>query len=129
MAFLKKRTESSLVTTIGNYLQILENLGKISCWSRQQAGNIHIPGRNKTYKLRLGREGISDLWAIPKIVRYEGPFYTIPMIWIEAKLDGEEQRTCQKEFQKVVESCGHYYWLIHDCDELEKKLRSIRVIE
>lgn len=130
MCAFKKRTESNLVTALGNYLQTLENLGKIACWSRQQAGNICIPGKNKFYKLRLGREGISDLWVIPMTyqcgVEHIGkPF---PMIWIEAKLDGEEQSPAQIRFQKLVETVGHFYWLIHDCDELDKKLKEIGVL-
>lgn len=124
MPIFKKRNESSLVTALGNYMQTLENLGKLVCWSRQQAGNICIPGRNKFYKLRLGREGIADLWAIPA-QKYK---FATPMLWIEAKLDGEHQSPAQITFQKIVEACGHCYWLIHDCDELEIKLKEIGVI-
>ena len=131
MATFKKRSESSLVTALGNYLQTLENLGKIACWSRQQAGNITFRGAPRKrdggqafYKLRLGREGISDLWCIPNL-KY---IHATPMIWIEAKLDGEDQRPCQVEFQKIVERCGHVYWLIHDCDELEIKLKELAIL-
>lgn len=127
MSTFKKRSESSLVTAIGNYLQTLENLGTIVCWSRQQAGNICIPGKNKSYKLRLGREGISDLWCIPKFsTAYQSGI--VPMIWIEAKLDGEHQSPAQIRFQKMVEKCGHAYLLIHDCDELEIHLKRLHVI-
>jgi hypothetical protein len=133
MSGFKKRTESSLVTALGNYLQVLENMGKIAFWSRQQAGKVCIPGKNKLYKMRLGREGISDLWVMP--VRWNQfttrePQWesTVPMIWIEAKLDGEKQSPDQVEFEKLANKCGHYYWVIHDCDELEKKLKEIGVL-
>lgn len=127
MAALKKRSESNLVTALGNYLQTLENLGKIAAWSRQQAGNLCIPGKNKFYKIRLGREGISDLWVLPIMPKLWCGSIT-PMIWIEAKLDNEEQSPAQITFQKLVQARGHHYWLVHDCDELENGLRNLGII-
>lgn len=127
MCAFKKRSESSLVTALGNYLQTLENSGKIACWSRQQAGNICIPGKHKFYKLRLGREGISDLWCIPTMSKLWCGSIT-PMIWIEAKLDGEHQSPAQVTFQNMVESKGHYYWVIHDSDELEINLKELGIL-
>lgn len=126
MTTYSKRNESSLVTSILAYLQILENLGSIAFYNRQQAGTMaYTKNSGKVSAMRLGRKGVSDIWCIPK---YKGACregYSI-MIWIEVKLDNSKQTPDQIEFQKIVEECGHYYWIIHSCNELQNKLKEIK---
>ena len=125
---MKKRSESSLVTALGNYLQVLENSGKILFWSRAQAGTLPFQRSNgKWQSIRLGRDGISDLWCIPCSREIDGCILR-PMIWIEAKLDDGTQSEVQKNFEKIVKSAGYEYWIIHDCDELESKFKHFGVL-
>lgn len=119
MPTYSKRTESSLVTALGKYLQVLENLGTIAFWSRQQAGSLTFQRNGKWSKVRQGREGISDLWAIA---------LNGDMLWIEAKTDIGKQRPEQVEFQKIVEDCGHHYLLVRSCDDLEKEFKRIGIL-
>lgn len=122
---MKKRSESTLVTEVMRYLQCLENSGNIAFYNRQQAGSLPIQRGNKWSRIRLGREGVSDIWAIPIMSKL---FIVFPIIWIECKSDAGAQSEAQKEFQKTVESCGHYYWIIKSCDELEKKFKEIGIL-
>lgn len=115
MPTYRKKSESSIVTSMGEYLQILENLGQIKFWSRQQAGNLLFNRGSRTYKMRLARKGASDLYLIPKS--------GYSMAWIEAKTIAGEQSEAQIDFQRIVEGSGHAYILAHNCDELEKALR------
>lgn len=120
MPTFNKRTESSLITAIGGYLQNLENADKIVFWSRQQAGNITTKGSSgKFYRIRQGREGISDLWVILNDGR---------MIWIEGKLDEGKQSSGQIEFQLKVEEVSHFYWVIRSLDDLQKRFIMIGVV-
>lgn len=134
MPIYKKRNESSLVTAVGKYLQVLENNGAISFWSRQQAGKLPFQRNDKWQSIRLGREGVSDIWCIanrrnPKeIIKNYIDCSFFVMVWIECKLDNGKQSPSQVEFQRMVEKCRQYYWLIHDCDELEKKFKEIGVL-
>lgn len=121
----KKRNESSIVSSVGKYLQVLENARRIAFWSRQQAGRLPIQNKNGSYRsVRLGREGVADLWCMIAGIRFEHG----KMVWIECKLEGGKQSPAQIEFEKIANKCGHYYWLIRDCDELERKFKEIGVI-
>lgn len=116
---LRKRNESSVVTQIMGYLQLLENSGKIAFYNRQQAGNLAFQRGGKWSRMRLGREGVADIWVMP---------FNRLAIWIECKLDNGKQNPAQKEFQRIAESAGNTYWIIHDCDELQRKFKEIGVL-
>ncbi len=128
MSTYPKRTESSLVTSILNYLQVLENLGSIAFYNRQQAGSMSYTKKSgKESMMRLGRKGVADIYCIPKFKTACACGYS-NMVWIEAKLDKGVQSKNQKEFQGLVESCGHHYFIIRNCDELQNRLKSIGVL-
>lgn len=127
MPIYRKRNESSLVSALMKYLAVLECNGQIAFFNRQQAGAITFQRKDKWSKIRLGREGVSDLWCIPLIAC--GDCKSAPMIWIEAKLDGQTQSEEQLQFQAKVELCGHYYFVVHDCNELELNFKKIGVIK
>lgn len=127
MPTLRKRNESSVVTSVGKYLQVLENLGKILFWSRQQAGRIPIQNRNGTFRsIRLGREGVSDMWCMFEAKATDHDFSS--MAWIECKLDHTVQTPDQVRFQEIANRCGHYYWVIRSCDDLEARFKEIGVL-
>lgn len=115
-----KRSESTLVTEVMRYLQILENAKKIAFWSRQQAGSLAFERKGRWAKVRLGRTGIADLWMIVYPMSHYKPS---PIIWIECKTEDGKQSQAQKDFQGIVEECGHIYLLIRSCDELERELK------
>jgi hypothetical protein len=116
---MKKRNESSVVTAIMRYLQCLENLKKVVFYNRQQCGIMPVQTNGKWRSIRLGRTGVADIYVILKNGK---------LVWVEVKVDEGKQSLEQIEFMELVRSCGHYYWLIHDCDELEKNLKAIGVI-
>jgi hypothetical protein len=127
MPTYKKRNESSIVTSVGKYLQLLENNGKISFWTRMQAGTVQFQRNSKWQSMRMGREGIADILAFThyNCDTLNGEMSQI--FWIECKLYSKQSES-QVVFQSIVEKCGHYYWVIHNLDELEAKFKSIGVL-
>lgn len=115
MPVYRKRNESTLITEILKYCQLLENQGQILFYSRIQAGNIFIPqGRGRV--VRMGRAGIADIMVIPK----RKTLYGATMVWIEAKHGDGKQTAEQKKFQEIIGTLGQSYELVRNMDEVEK---------
>lgn len=118
-----KRTETSVVTKILEYLQCLENSGTVIWCDRLNSGNIpvsyksKVTGKTKFRRIRLCREGTPDIICF---------LHCGLTLWIEVKLDGEKQSDKQIEFEKMVNYMpNHRYFIAHDVDESAKIIKDI----
>ena len=103
----QKISEKQIQKACIEYLTYLENLGKLM-FLRLNSGNMFTSYGRKTYKIKLCKEGTSDL-----LIVIEG----IP-IFIEIKTKKEKQSTHQIEFEKLALKNGAQYHIIHSLDNL-----------
>jgi hypothetical protein len=112
MTRLSKPREANLKSQILEYIQILENQGKVY-GDRLNSGEILALNKDGSQRLiKLCREGTADIFFI---------IYG-RIIFTETKRKGEKQKPQQKIFQEKVESVGAIYWLVDDFEQFLKLL-------
>ena len=115
MTHFDVQKESDLKSSISNYLQILENQGKLF-YERLNSGELLVLNKDKSVrKVKLCRKGTSDF-----IVVVYGR-----VIFIETKRKGKTQSDEQKEFQTKVECVSAQYWLVDDFDKFLKLIDKV----
>ena len=98
-----------------NYLELLENQGKLYFF-RSQAGAVHtIRGNGSKGFFRTGRAGAPDI-----TVCYKGKF-----VGLEIKNEKGKQSAYQEQAQKQIEKTGGYYFIVRSLDELVKLLKCL----
>ena len=99
--------ESGIVTAIQQYLQILENQGKL-VFQRNNSGAVRT---QRGGFLRFGKVGSPDFYL-----------FTVggKTIHLEVKNETGKQSEGQKDFEERVTKLGHKYLIVRDIEELEK---------
>jgi VRR-NUC domain len=100
--------ESLIVTAIQQYLQLLENQGKL-VYQRNNSGSTKI-GNNF---IRFGKTGSPDLYVFLPNGK---------TLMIEVKNDKGKLSEGQKEFQEKITNLGHEYIVVRSLDEVIKCL-------
>jgi len=100
-----KILEQQIIKSILDYLQILENQGKLFFF-RSAAGGIKTADRF----FRTGRKGVQDITCLIK-GRY---------VAIEVKTETGRQSPEQKEIERLVNKQGGEYHIVRSFDELRK---------
>ena len=109
---MKKRTESSIVTSILRYLQVLENSGKIAWVDRLNSGRMVFKRGNKFQSIRMCRPGTPDIICLLK---------TGGVIWLEVKTDTGKQEIEQHHFESMISKLPmHHYFIVRNVDEVVK---------
>jgi len=104
--------ESKIVTSVCNYLQLLENQGKL-CFIRNNSGALKIGNRF----IRFGKKGSPDIVLfLPKYV-----------ILLEIKNDKGTQSENQVEFQKRIEKLGYFYVIARSLDDVLSLLQDYNI--
>jgi hypothetical protein len=103
------RTEQSILREIVQYLQMLENLGRLM-FVRNNTGAL-VVGDEKEGKrfIRFGKKGSSDLIVFLKGGR---------TIFLEVKREKGRQSEAQREFERSVKALGFGYFLVHSLDDV-----------
>lgn len=97
-------SERAIQQAIMNYLQVLENQGKLY-FLRTQSGSIRTQeGRY----FKTGKKGAPDL-----IVCFQGHF-----IGLEVKTPTGKQTNVQKAAQSVIEQSGGKYYIVRSIEEV-----------
>lgn len=112
---MKKRNESSIVTSILKYMQVLENARQIRWVDRLNSGSISMGKR----RIRMCRAGTPDIFAI---------LCSGQMLWIEVKTARGVPSYAQLDWSCMVEDCGHRYLLCRDLDQLINYLQTTRAL-
>ena len=105
MANLLKISEKQIQKSCIEYLQYLENLGKLM-FLRLNSGNMFMSSGSKRYKIKLCKEGTADLMLIIKGVP----------IFVELKTISGKQSSHQIDFEKLAHKNGVKYCLIRSVD-------------
>ena len=101
-----KRNESSILTSILGYLQVLENSGKIVHVDRLNSGAVRTTHKSR---IRLCRPGTPDCYAVLK----DGS-----ILWIEAKNEKGKLNENQSQFRAKMIAVGHYWLLARSVDDV-----------
>ena len=112
-------TESQLKLQTSQYLQILENQGKL-IWLRLNAGGIVIEGEKRRYFQGV-KPGCADFLVLKRasITRY---YDSCQAIFIETKSTDGRQSQKQKDFQVLVERQGAAYHIVKSLEDIERIL-------
>ena len=117
-------SESELKSTVDDYLQYQQNLGKL-WFTRLNCGTAYVKKGNKYYAIQLCNEGTADFLVIkktePKLgidVNFSEAFF------FELKSAQGKQTTYQKNFEEQVQEQGCKYFVLRNMEELEKILAS-----
>lgn len=102
--------ESAIVTAIIQYLQYMENQGKL-VFIRNNTGAVKTDSGRF---LRFGKAGSSDIII----------FTDHRALFVEVKNEKGRQSENQKAFQHSVEDQGFQYIIVRSVSELEKILKS-----
>lgn len=116
--YYRKRNEGTIQKECLAYLQLLENQKKILHFDRLNSGCIFAsyPGSKKRYRIRLCREGTSDVIVFLPDTR---------TIFLEFKQNGKPLTQDQISFRLKMESAGYIYFVITSVEELIKRLSKI----
>jgi len=110
---MKKRTESSLVTALLQYLQCLENSKQITWVDRLNSGAAVVGKR----RIRLCRKGTPDIMVVLKNGN---------MLWIEAKVGTKQLNKDQHDWRFMIQECpGHKHLIVRDLDGLFEYLKYV----
>lgn len=115
---MKKRTESSILTACLEWLQVMENMGRIAWVDRLNSGELYIKRPSGWQKIRLCRGGTPDAFFIQTNGK---------VVWIETKIEGGRLEPEQIKFKNMAEGCGQLYWVINDTDSLRNECREIGI--
>jgi len=119
---MRKRTESTIVTSILKYLQIHENLGNILWCDRLNSGKFKMEGRF----IRGHRAGTPDIFVI---LKYSSDPAVPAILWVEAKTGKGRQSREQASFQRMIlESKNQVYIMAKSVADVERYLKMIGAI-
>ena len=112
--------ESDIVFAIREYLQVLENLGKIIWWERLQAGDIIEEIRGETRRrVRLCRAGTPDFIIVSPIVVSSEYSITLPMVsFLEVK-HKSKLTPDQQDFANKMADNGVKCYVIRSIEEVQ----------
>lgn len=110
---MKYLLEKQLQTCILNYLQILENQGKLYYIRNQSGALINQQGRF----IKFGRAGSADI-----MVFFKGG----KTVFLEVKLPKKKQTQNQIDFQKQIEDLGFLYYIAHSIEEVEILIKNYK---
>ena len=122
--------ESELLRTCLDYLQIMQNQGKL-CFLRLNSGALFPSHNGKSYKVQLCPEGTADVMVVMREFLGSSPgtpgrsdeeFWGTNVIFIETKAKNGELSDKQEEFRDRVTAQGAKYLEIRDLDELETEI-------
>jgi len=103
-----KESERNILYGIKQYLQLIENSGKL-IWIRNNTGAISVGNEGSKRFIRFGRQGSPDL-----IVFLQGG----KTIFLEVKRKGACQTKEQREFEQKVRELGYDYFVVSSVEEV-----------
>jgi len=101
--------ESNLVTTICEYLQVLENQGKL-VFVRNNSGAVVVDKRF----FRFGKKGSPDIFIFLEKGR---------VIHCECKTGKGRLNKNQINYQKKITKLEHEYWVVNSIDTIIKNIK------
>jgi len=105
--------ESAIQTAIQDYLQLLENQGRL-VYIKNNSGAIPVQGKfGRQRFVRFGKKGSSDFLA----------FMNGYTLFLEVKAPKGRQSKFQKAFQQMVEGQGFEYHIVYSVDEVEIQVK------
>ena len=111
-----KIKENDIQRTIKNYLQVLENQGKLM-FIRNNSGAMPIKGQNgKMRYIKFGKKGSADILVWTQ----EGYVDCCRCIALECKSATGKQSPAQKEWQEKFEKLGGEYYIVRSVEEVMK---------
>lgn len=112
--------ESKIRTAIKNYLQILENQGKL-VFQYNNSGAMVSQYKGKTSFLRFGKSGSPDFYVW---INYKNNFCPYLLtLFREVKIISGKQNKNQIEFQKKIEAIGGDYKIWYSLDDCISDLK------
>jgi len=113
--------EIQIQKAIKDYLQILENQGKL-IFLRNQAGGY---ATKEGHYIKMGKKGSPDLlvWYKTDTTYYKGGSVQswnkyLKSIALEVKAEKGKQSQAQKEWQEKFEKLGGEYYIVRSVDEV-----------
>jgi len=108
--------EIQIQKAIKDYLQILENQGKLM-FLRNQAGGY---ATKEGHYIKMGKKGSPDLlvWLWEVYPLDIGCFNYTKAIALEVKNEKGKQSPAQKEWQEKFEKIGGEYYIVRSVDEV-----------
>lgn len=118
--------ESDLKSQVSQYLQYLENQGRL-CFLRLNAGRFVFEDKYGKRRVYMGaRPGCADYLILTNNSRYDAPnkLECIP-IFIELKATKGKQTSEQQLFQHLVERQGAEYSMVRSLEDLQGILNDL----
>lgn len=100
--------ESEIQHGIETYLKLLENQGKL-VYTKNNSGAFKV---GKSF-IRFGKKGSPDFFVFVEGGR---------VIHCEVKNEKGRQNENQKEYQKNIETLGHFYFIVRSIEDVENIL-------
>ena len=107
--------ESALLKSITDYLQYLENMGRLY-FVRNNSGAFVGEYKGKKRFVRFGKKGSSDI-----IIYLKGG----KVIFIEAKTEKGEQTANQIAFERLIKTLGYDYHVVRSFEEFDKIFKEV----
>lgn len=105
-----KRSESDILSSCLAYLKLRGSFAL-----RMNVGAMKVQNRF----VRFGLSGCADILVILPL---SATWSSHHVVWVECKSSTGKQSPAQREFQKLVESEGHRYFIVHSAQELSEVL-------
>ena len=118
-------SEAQLKASISDYLQFLQNLGRL-IFLRLNAGSFILTDKDGNFRRRVqgAKAGTADYIVILKVLIPAYPTHVaveaLRVIFLELKSTKGRQTPEQKEFQEMVEAQGCGYRIIRSLEELQE---------
>lgn len=115
-------TEADLKRTVTEYLDILQNQGKL-VWLRLNAGDFIEVRGNTRRRIKGCPAGTADIQVIVKWWPQGAPNkWETRVVFIELKSEKGKQSPEQGAFQKIVEAQGASYFIVRELETLQEIL-------
>ena len=119
-----KLKENDIQRTIKNYLQVLENQGKLM-FIRNNSGAMPVKGQNgKMRYIKFGKKGSADILVWKPSAEWDDLAYrgvnVVRAIALEVKSSIGKISPAQKEWQEKFEKLGGEYYIVRSVEEVMK---------
>ena len=119
---IKKISENDIQRAIKDYLQILENQGKLM-FIRNNSGAMPVKGQNgKTRYIKFGKKGSPDILVWKPSAEWDDLAYrgvnVVRAIALEIKSATGKASPAQKEWQAKFEKLGGEYYIVRSVEEV-----------
>jgi len=117
-----KLSENEIQRAIKDYLQILENQGKLM-FIRNNSGAMPVKGQNgKIRYIKFGKKGSADILVWKPSAEWDDLAYrevnVVRAIALEIKSSTGKISPAQKEWQEKFEKLGGEYYIVRSVEEV-----------